>query len=210
MGGFVSNHKDFVFHLVQANSNIQQKTNVVPDVKDIFGAYAVYQPEFEADQFFPPDAYDQSSPLEQWKSQQPVAFQIVFQLETKKVYPIKPASLKGALSDAISVFSKSSPVMQFNGLGDGALFVSFIQDIGTVVVTWDSKTHVDVNLCTYKEDVTIANKFINQFQSKITSSNIVLRDEQPRGYGRVVNFKTILRNHGLIHFGLLVCHDCFN
>jgi len=188
----LSNDNEFIGNLVNIALSISQRAVLVPDIMNIYGGRTVYMPNFEATQIFSPEAYTQTESLNQWKTQQPLSFQTVFQLKTLKEGSISTSLLKQALSDAIvnkTTASTSSISEVKDGIGNGSLHISFMENIGTVVVTWDGKNHVDFNLYTYKENIKFANRFVNEFKKQIPSMSVVLRDDQPRGYGRVVNFK---------------------
>merc|ERR1712194_237464 len=157
------------------------------DVRNIQGGLWKFQENFDPP-FFLPDDYDQSEPLKQWNSQQPAGFQTVFQLETKKANSgISSPKVKAAVKEALMTLSSSSKIHEFNNDSNGSLFVSLVPS-GTVVVTWDGYNHVDINLFTFSHDSKISKHFLIVFQLKISNLKVVLLDEQPRGYGRVVNF----------------------
>jgi hypothetical protein len=107
---------------------------------------------------------------------------------------VQPASLssgqvKSALEFALSSSGLSSlELREFSGFGEGSLFVSIFQE-GSVVVLWDGRSHVDINLFTFKEDIVLADTVLMLFKSKIPFLKTSLRDEQPRGFGRVVSYK---------------------
>jgi len=77
---------------------------------------------------------------------------------------------------------------EFNELADGTVFF-FIWHGGSILVLWDGRKHVDVNLFTYNEDEEIHKEFTNNFRKPIPFMKTILHDPQPRGVGRVVNFK---------------------
>jgi hypothetical protein len=64
---------------------------------------------------------------------------------------------------------------------------------GNILVVWDGRSHVDVNLFTHQVDnIAFAEYFESHFSeshfSEQTALTRTLRDEQPRGIGRVVSF----------------------
>jgi len=76
----------------------------------------------------------------------------------------------------------------FSDMGDGAVIVALWRGGGTVV-TWDGKNHVDLNLRTPEADpIRVADMFQKEFSRDMKMLKVVLRDRQPRGIGRVVNF----------------------
>jgi hypothetical protein len=56
------------------------------------------------------------------------------------------------------------------------------------MILWDGRSHVDINLFTYTENIRANNKFLVAFKKELPELKTVLRDEQPRGFGRVVTY----------------------
>jgi len=188
MGVTSSGDEVFTKHLVDVISNIEEKTSLVSDVRNIKGGLWKFQQDFDPP-FFLPDDYDQSEPLKQWNSQQPVGLQNVFQLENTNAYrKINLDQVKNAVEKAVITSSK---IHEFSSVGDGFLFVSLISG-GTVVVTWDGHKHIDINLFIFSHNKKIAKKFLKDFQSNFPHLKLVLHDEQPRGLGRVVSFLDVI------------------
>jgi hypothetical protein len=71
--------------------------------------------------------------------------------------------------------------------GDGTLFAAFWSS-GTVIGLWDGRDHFDLNILTFFEKDDVHNGIYERLASKIPFLKVALRDEQPRGYGRVVLF----------------------
>jgi len=76
---------------------------------------------------------------------------------------------------------------EFHELADGTVFF-FVWSGGNVMVLWDGRKHVDVNLFTYNEDEGIHASFIDHFKTPIPFMKTILHDPQPRGI-RVINFE---------------------
>ena len=307
MGVTLSGDSVFVQHLADMVDRIEKQTGLTSNIRNIHGGLWDL-PDSDASQFFLPKDYDRTSPLEQWRSQQPLGLQTVFQLETvpaqepvlvgdriqiyhpfdwfdavvvsansdgtydieydggdfdvglprKRLHKLesvsvgekvladfngngewfpativsensdgsfnveyhdgddeesvsihqirkisntvkkeeKPRNLtKDEVKDAFkhtlaSMKSKdiaSAKLEEFTNLGDGCVLAAVWPE-GNVVVLWDGRKHVDINLFTYAESVEFADEFVSQFKSTIPLLEIALRDEQPRGFGRVVNF----------------------
>jgi len=175
----------FVEHLVQVTSAIETRMSLVSEVKNIYGGLANFQPNFDP-QYNSYSDYDTKVPLLQWNSQQPVGLQSVFQLELK-YGSLTGLQVQDALQSAVKHFDdKSDKIQVFNELGQGCLVVSLIK-VGNVVAVWDGGIHIDINIFTFKED-TFPKRFVNRVMLHFPNCNIVLLDEQPRGYGRVVSF----------------------
>jgi len=76
---------------------------------------------------------------------------------------------------------------EFENIGDGCVVVCFWSG-GSLIILWDDKVDVTVNLFTYGEDIEIGDIFELNI-SEILELSTKLRDEQPRGTGRVVSCK---------------------
>jgi len=72
-----------------------------------------------------------------------------------------------------------------SGLGEGYVSAAFWAT-GIAVALWDGRSHVDVNLFTMEESIEHADFFEEAFGAA-TGLHRTLRDQQPRGTGRVVN-----------------------
>lgn len=83
--------------------------------------------------------------------------------------------------------------------GQGSVLVALWSG-GSAVILFDGQVHVDINLFTYRESKDTHDEFAELFMSQIPMLNIALRDEQPRGYGRVVNFRKDIEPRMLPHW----------
>jgi S-adenosylmethionine/arginine decarboxylase-like enzyme len=104
---------------------------------------------------------------------------------------LSAAKVKSAVQYALdsmksSVFS-ASEIQELEVEGDGCVFVAFCLG-GSVIVMWDGRMHVDVNLFTFLESKSAHKDFEDAMKTELRSSlETILKDEQPRGFGRVVN-----------------------
>jgi glycerol kinase len=75
-------------------------------------------------------------------------------------------------------------------LGDGVALIAVSLE-GSAIVVWDGDSRVDINLFVYESERT--DKFVTRFKKTLKKSQVkakvLLRDEQPRGTGRVINFR---------------------
>lgn len=173
--------------------NAERLTDLTFNVNEIYGGMWIYYEDgFQPTRVWLPEDYDRAPPLEQWKSQQPLGMQTIFQFE-KNVGKLTMISIKNALNTTlysgnfITGEPSSDDILIFDNLGDGCLFAAFWSE-GNVNVLWDGKTHLDINLFTYEESDDHANFFEFSFMKKISNLKTILRDEQPRGTGRVVSW----------------------
>lgn len=116
---------------------------------------------------------------------------IVSELSSTPPEPLSPKDIENAISYALITTdfegSAKADVKLFEGLGDGSLFTAYFSG-GSAVVLWDGRAHIDINLFTFAEDSNAANLLVRNFREKLPYLKTMLRDEQPRGYGRVVNY----------------------
>lgn len=131
--------------------------------------------------------YDQRPGLEQFYSQRPVGIQTIFQLglapNSKK--ELSFPSIKNAFKIAMRKLEKDS-TEAFHEIGDGGLYIG-LSSKGQVVVTWDGAESVNVNIFVYDENANIYDLFAAHFGENLPPLKLMLRDEQPRGYGKVIN-----------------------
>ncbi|CAB9512773.1 Spermidine synthase [Seminavis robusta] len=78
-------------------------------------------------------------------------------------------------------------------VGDGAAMVALCQ-AATIAAVWDGTSHIDVNVFSYVQDNgLLAEEFTRPFLRLNSLMQPILRDRQPRGVGRVVNFPDDLK-----------------
>jgi hypothetical protein len=199
----------FVQRLNKAVAAHEKKSGLSIEVQVVDGGQFVYQDDpFEPTRSFLPGDYDQSSPLKQWRSQIPLGHQIIFQMEytdSKATNALSAAIVRKNLENAISktaipglVLSENTIQEYYGGIGDGCVLMATWSG-GSIVVLWDGRNHIDVNFFTYEENVKQADAFEANFRtSKYLST--MLRDEQPRGVGRVVSYFSDLKGEAEPHW----------
>ena len=183
--GFVSNADNTFMH------KLRKLTDTVGGVIDyVMGGLYPYQ-ETVGSKFFPHESYDQTSPLQQWKSQQPIGHQTVLQFEREKAGATLPlgADEVEAARIAIKKTLEGSVAEEFDVRGDGNFDVIHWTG-GNAVFLWDGRSHIDVHLFTFDEDFALPNKISRDLRASIRQLQEVLKDDYPRGYGRVVNFRS--------------------
>ena len=175
-------------------------------IQIINGGEWLYQENFKPSHSYLPGDYDQSQPYEQWQSQNPLGHQFIFQMEpnpkSKKKNKLSSHIVKKGLEKTLLATellgSEKMNIEEYKNLGDGSVHVCMWSG-GSLVVLWDGRDHIDVNLFTYVEDIEIGNKFESNFSKKMLLSTM-LRDEQPRGVGRVVAYQRDLEENGTPHW----------
>lgn len=132
--------------------------------------------------------YDQQPGLEQFYRQQPIGLQSMSQWGLDAAGgALSAASVKAAVENAIKKFMGSpSDKDTFHEIGQGALYIALLEK-GQVVVTWDGATHMNVNVFTYDETTNHGSAIAEPIMRSLPKMSLMLRDEQPRGYGGVIN-----------------------
>jgi len=200
---------DFTTRLVDVEKDIEEQTDLVCDIHNIRGGVGAFRPDFEASQFYLPQAYDQQAPLKQWMSQKPLGLQTVIQFEMEKttdVIELSALLVKDAIKQTL-VLMKEDGITDFDMremaiIGDGCVIVSFWLG-GNVIVIWDGNTHIDINLFITSEDFDMSLYFKEYLQEQIPGLVEQLSDEQPRGYGRVVNFSEDVESYDIPHWAIM-------
>lgn len=154
---------------------------------NILGGNPKYVPEHNPHKFVASD-YDPTDAVKQFQTQQATALQAHFQFESSGELDGK--TIEEALSKALLGvrFVPDGGVKTVSNLGEGALFVASFGK-GDVVALWDGRSHLDIDLFMYREDLSLVQKFEGRITNQMPELHIALRDVFPRGFGRNVSFK---------------------
>jgi hypothetical protein len=160
------------------------------EVKRVTGGFHYYDPDY-ASKSFPDSAYDRQPATEQGKNQLALGRQSIFQFE----YFGDDASEMPTLEKLITFFEATLKRLRYSPftedkymeVGEGAVVVSKFSE-GSAVLVWDGSKHVDVNLFSSDQSEERANAFGNKF-TELSGLSAYLRDDQPRGTGRVMQFE---------------------
>jgi len=182
---------DFFYHLEDVAKNVEERiSGLEVVVRKVQGALVKAQEDFNP-QYFRNDDYDLEDSLKQYASQKSFGRQTVFQLNIEEGGPsTSSAAIEKVLSETIEAmgYTISEGIMLVEkDIGDGAMAAAVMKE-GTVVVAWDGDVRIDINLFTFDETEKLATDFMTNFTDRIPKLKLSLRDEQPRGINRVVNF----------------------
>lgn len=195
----------YVYNLEVVEHNLKERLtkqhNVGVELRTINAGLFPYDYDFQPKAFEQKD-YDNEPGLKQYAEQKPLGRQNIFQLESTRpevvltmegLFHILKQSLQSAGYDASAgKFEKATDI------GDGGLIV-YSSSVGNVILVWDGRSHVDISFFTFEEGRSekaggdVPEKFINgllKHSKHILRVN--LRDDQPRGTGRVINFPSDL------------------
>ncbi|KAL3931294.1 MAG: hypothetical protein SGBAC_011377, partial [Bacillariaceae sp.] len=186
----------FVEHLSKAVSTAEEKFPAVTlETRNIVGGlwrdgkqHMCEDDEFS--QVIVEDDYNHDDARSQSASQTPLATQTLLQFSSMldaTLVLVEKDDLVKACAEAFSTRKGFAMKVYDDFGGDGAICAG-TWETGTAVVSWDGRYGVDLNIFS-----TLDLEELQQFEKDITTSlsslSGWLRDIQPRGYGRVVNFK---------------------
>jgi hypothetical protein len=185
----------FMEHLTTAVSHSQEKSaDVAIEIRNIFGGlWRGYKKDLASPSDFLNTAvagdYNNEDALDQWTSQTPLGVQTLLQF-TNSVDGI-PTLLDMeevllACRSALSTRTTSMMFVQEEFGGDGAVCAGAWRT-GTAVIIWDGRFQLDLNIFS-SGGIDEIESFEQDVKSKLPGLGGWLRDLQPRGYGRVVNF----------------------
>jgi SAM-dependent methyltransferase len=150
--------------------------------------------DWEFSQVTVEDDYDNKNAKAQWESQVPLATQSMTQyINTVDGEPVKvnnESFVRGCSHAFESVVAQDVHV--YRNVGEG-LVCSGVWETGTAVLLWDGRFQVDFNLFSENDTEELKTFTVHFFEGaeKLNLKQKLL-DVQPRGYGRVVNFKSDL------------------
>jgi S-adenosylmethionine/arginine decarboxylase-like enzyme len=260
LGITASGDEHFIQHLTDTFASVRKESGLSVEVRRFHGGLwradtKTLMDDSEADYVYSHGSYDRTAPMEQWRSQTPLAHQSLLQFETRPlrvgdnigvtfaedeemyegvvelvndddtyyvkfvdgdfgdaVERIEIRKLHGSpndemltatqVKDGLKLALSSMPltkmaeqayVEELTSTGDGSVLSAFWPG-GSMLVMWDGRTHVDINLVTYFESSLLAQDFAINLQEAISGLETILLDEQPRGFGRVVNFRKDLKS----------------
>ena len=197
LGVFSSGDNLFYSHFVDAMKRIEDKSGFHFEVRIIKNGRNNYIADFKPSLVVSYADYDHSSAAEQWSSQRPMGRQTIWQFEFERdpqklqtTLRLLTSTAKGIKETLQSTFrlDVDSAGLHSYSIGNGFLIVALWSQ-GSVALTWDGRSGINLNLFTYDEDKGNHQEFERAFMENILFLRITSRDEQPRGLGGVVNFQ---------------------
>mmetsp|Transcript_13253 Transcript_13253/g.31817 ORF Transcript_13253/g.31817 Transcript_13253/m.31817 type:complete len:1308 (+) Transcript_13253:201-4124(+) len=188
-------HMEHISDAVAAAQKKKKKSKATVEIRNILGGnwrdpldpvYEIVNVTFSAVK----EDYDHTDSTDQWSSQTPVAVQTLLQFSNSvdgTPTILKKADLVAACKEVFGTRIGASMKVYDNFGGDGAICAG-TWETGTAVVVWDGRYEVDLNIFSTLEQDEL-NAFESDIKERLTNLGGWLRDIQPRGHGRVVNFK---------------------
>jgi len=175
------------------NKRLPIRNDVVSsaEVTSITGALFPFMNNFSPHEYAQED-YPQEPGNNQWAEQKSFGRKIVLQYDVNKFAHHSQQDLVGVvrlIESSISEFG----LYQFDvytDVGDGVLIVTDFK-LGNLIVLWDGRDHIDLNIFFYDDSQNEAKAFVDGSFAKHAGKKLKLslRDDFPRGIGRVMNFQ---------------------
>ena len=206
---FISGNKLFINDVRDIVGQVETKFAIDGEIRFVGGGRFNYQgDDWQPSQFFLADAYDQSNGLGQWQSQSPTGHQAVIQL-VGDASNLSNEITEQLTNEALEKLGLESVPQSFLGFGEGSVTVC-MWPAGNMVVLFDGREHISINVFTYDQDPTIAQEVSKHFQALEKSLRLALYDEMPRGYGRVVNWSRDIEPRQTPHWALHLEDEAMN
>ncbi|KAG7355308.1 spermine/spermidine synthase domain containing protein [Nitzschia inconspicua] len=175
--------------------------NAKVELRIIHGSMFNYMDELTTT-FFKLEDYDLSAAREQFKAQVPLGRQSIIQFGRKGVasstaleaaLPLSLVEVSNLLSVGLEDIDMGLSSNKQFLIGDGGVVIS-LGSTGNIIATFDGRSQIVVNFFTFDQSAEIAGRFVKAFKKAAHSKllDMKLRDDQPRGYNRVINFASDL------------------
>ena len=195
LGLVSSKNEDANYAYDELESRIKNRlssSDVQVELRTINGALFRFNHDWDPKKFVHED-YDNKPSREQFKNQKPLGRQNIYQV-------VKATAVEGDLdldmtkiadyliSALASIKIEATLMRRYGDVGDGGMILTVFTE-GYVTVVWDGREQISVNFFTENEAIGMPEKFVASFlKSSGQKLQVGLRDDQPRGINRVVNF----------------------
>jgi len=184
MGVLTTNDPHFFVRILNVTDAIVSRTGLDADIPMIKGQPMKWQ-NWQPREYLPED-YDPKPAEEQFKNQKPLGHQTIVQMKIGERKDGKKddftADLKNALEASLTNLTNLDTEV-YEDLGMGVVVVGLADD-GSVTAVFDGKSRLTVDLFTFDGNGTAY--FVDAFLKNLPRAKVLLRDEMPRGTGRVV------------------------
>jgi len=190
MATFLSGDELYIHHMNQVASNVHERTGLSSLVKSIEGGLPTFQDKFVSAQTFKGTDYDNQATYDQWLTQEPWGHQTIIQMVLPpRSRALTTKSVQSMLDKAMSALEIETTLApaEFINVADGCVIGATWSE-GNAIVLWDGRSYIGINLFTKEVNSEFASEFADNFRTVNPNLKVVLRDEMPRGTGRVVNF----------------------
>lgn len=198
LGVVCTGNKNAAFHFDQLEKTVERSlADTTVTLKNIHGGKYEYWNPWEPRRFLQSD-YDDEPGLTQYYNQKPLAVHTLAQLESEDGYVPTLTDVKKALDYSMSTVEFTcTSTLEIDDIGDGCMLSCLNPDFGSIVLVWDGRTHIDIGYYTTEKGKTVQTDIESFYEAFRESMDfemyIALRDDMPRGIGRVVNFPSDMR-----------------
>ena len=188
----------FVEGLVNVIQRTERNLGGVLSICSLRGGEFGYDADMTPSQVYSHSDYNMTSALSQWRSQRPLAHQSILEFESigdtiPSLSCNRIAQVLDPIFSSLTSHSKSDAIDL--EVGDGCIITRSTSRLH-VVTAWDGKTHVIVNIYDFDVDESLSHEFQEQFQIEVPGLECTNRNDQPRGIGKVVNFRRDIEEYG--------------
>jgi hypothetical protein len=184
MGVLTTNDEHFFVRILNVTDAIVKRTGLDADIPMIKGQPMKWQ-NWQPREYLPED-YDPKPGEEQFANQKPLGHQSIVQMKIGERKDGKKVDFEGSLKNALEASLSNLTNLEtsvFQDLGSGVVVVGLADD-GSVAAVFDGKSRLTVDLFTF--DGYGTEHFVDHFLKRLPQAKVLLRDEMPRGTGRVV------------------------
>ena len=192
--------KEIFGKFAEMEAHLQDKfkdtKNVQIQLRGIYGGLYEFKHYYEPLEFLQSD-YDKEEDFKHYFEQKPLARHTVFQLEEEedKSFEFGKDSLNFALAKSLEAARfECTTRYSYVGMGEGSVMVCLNPSLGSAVLAWDGRKHIDISYYVMGDAEGEPEKFVGAFLHHTGRKlKVALQDDMPRGIGRVINFQQDLR-----------------
>jgi hypothetical protein len=193
MGIFSSGNSNSNYDLGDCERRIRGQlsdSGATIELRNIHGALYQFIHDYNPKEFNQED-YDSRPGRDQYANQAPLGRQTIMQFvsnEEQIGMDLKLNKILSCIKEGLKEVGLKLSLGRKYSIADGGLIIGLSSE-GQVVAVWDGQDHIDVNLFTYNQSDETADLFKEALLESCGNKLVLgLRDDQPRGIGKVVNF----------------------
>ena len=176
----------FLGQLVEVMKHVEEQTSISTNLVSMQSIPVEEQDSYTPHQFTMYD-FDEYPGMMQYARQKPLGKQSLLQMKFENT-TITQELLKKRAIDFLNIMNISMPEPSIINVGDGVILNAFFKE-GHVIIAWNGRSSVDVNMFSYDERLPHKEAFEEFFMKPINlTSTLTLWDEHPRGTENVINF----------------------
>jgi len=161
------------------------------EVVSISGGLFNFMHDYDPQEFLQ-DEYPMEPGNEQWKAQKPLGRKAVVQYDKANGQEMLDGESVVQLIDSVLEGQDLYRFEVYTDIGDGVVVVSDTET-GSLIALWDGRDHIDLNIFMHDDSEIEIQEFIGKFNNLSKKRlRMGLRDDFPRGTGRVMNFRVDL------------------